>query len=161
MIRRLLPLAVTILTACTTAPPHERGQHAQRFTGTVTRSVTMPYLLHLPSDYPARAPYPVILYLHGGSVRGTDIAKLRRIGLPARLEKEPAFPFIVVSPLLPAFHGVKDTIVPIVEGAALVAASRRAGTNVRYSRFEDRDHFILDIYDGDEVFEWFLDPEDE
>jgi predicted peptidase len=40
------------------------------------------------------------MYLHGGSRRGNDIEKLREpgYGLPALVEKDKSFPFIVLSP---------------------------------------------------------------
>jgi len=46
--------------------------------------------------------WPLILYLHGGSLRGDDVERLRTLGLPHRLESEPDFPFVVVSPQCPA-----------------------------------------------------------
>ena len=65
--------------------------------------VKLPYLLHVPSNYkedPSRR-WPLLLYLHGGSVRGSEIEKVRTLGLPKRLDHDPQFPFIVVSPLAP------------------------------------------------------------
>src|SRR5262249_12704719 len=44
----------------------------------------------------------VILYLHGASCRGSDLNKLKRYGLPWRVERHPGFPFIVVSPQCPS-----------------------------------------------------------
>ena len=61
----------------------------------------LPYLLHVPSNYkedPSRR-WPLLLYLHGGSIRGSEIEKVRTLGLPKRLDNDPQFPFIVVSPL--------------------------------------------------------------
>jgi predicted peptidase len=48
-------------------------------------------------------PLQLIMYLHGGSRRGTDIEKLREpgYGLPAIVEKNKSFPFIVLSPQCP------------------------------------------------------------
>jgi predicted peptidase len=61
------------------------------------------YLLFLPSTYSrsdARQ-WPLILYLHGSTERGNDAGMVRRNGLPAYLQQQPGFPFIVVSPQLP------------------------------------------------------------
>ena len=57
----------------------------------------------MPADYEKdlRAQWPLILYLHGGSLRGTDIEQVRTLGLPHKLESDPDFPFIVVSPQCP------------------------------------------------------------
>jgi predicted peptidase len=43
----------------------------------------------------------MIVYLHGGSLRGEDVENVRTVGLPRRLETDASFPFIVVSPLCP------------------------------------------------------------
>lgn len=47
--------------------------------------------------------WPLILYLHGGSLRGADANKLRALGPPHRLEQDREFPFFVIAPLCP--HG--------------------------------------------------------
>ncbi len=63
-----------------------------------------PYLLHLPAAYndDADARWPVIIFLHGSGERGTDINLVKVHGPPQRAEADPAFPFIVISPQLPA-----------------------------------------------------------
>ena len=69
----------------------------------ISRSVKLPYLIHVPSTYnedPSRR-WPLLLYLHGGSARGSDLDKVRTLGLPKRLDNDAQFPFIVVSPLCP------------------------------------------------------------
>ena len=61
------------------------------------------YLLFLPSAYNRSdaKQWPLILYLHGSTERGIDAAMVRRNGLPAYLQQQPGFPFVVVSPQLP------------------------------------------------------------
>ncbi len=61
------------------------------------------YLLFLPSAYNRSdaKQWPLILYLHGSTERGNDAAMVRRNGLPAYLQQQPGFPFVVVSPQLP------------------------------------------------------------
>ena len=49
------------------------------------------------------------MYLHGGSLRGDDVEKVRTLGLPRLIEKDRSFPFIVVSPLCPAGEIWTDT----------------------------------------------------
>ena len=70
---------------------------------TVTHAVHLPYLLFLPRAYHANEParWPLILYLHGGSLRGGDIERLKTLGLPRKIETDPDFPFVVVSPHCP------------------------------------------------------------
>ena len=59
----------------------------------------MQYLLFLPKAYEKSAErWPLILYLHGGTPRGNDIGQMPRWGLTEKVEKDPDFPFIVVSP---------------------------------------------------------------
>jgi predicted peptidase len=169
--------------------------------------------------------------LHGGSLRGSDTAKLRTMGLPRRLETDAEFPFLVVSPLCPegeiwtdapafaalldqimrdhkvdpsrvyltghsmggrgalyfAFrmperfaavaalspyspitawskrlaqvplwivHGAKDEQAPLRDSQELIDATVKAGGRPRFTPLPDRDHFLLDWYDRDELFEW-------
>jgi predicted peptidase len=210
-------------------------QTAQALETKAERTIRLPYLLYLPADYGEQADrrWPVILYLHGGSLRGDDVERLRKMGLPHRLETDRNFPFIVVAPLcaegeiwtdmdaltrlldevasehrvdanriyvvghsmggrgalyvafkhperfaavvamspvspitawskrlkdvpLWLIHGAKDTAAPIADSDELAAAIEKAGGQPRYTRLADRDHFILDLFDKDEVFDWLL-----
>lgn len=65
------------------------------------------YLLFLPESYgqePAEA-WPLILYLHGRGESGSEIATVKRTGLPALLEHRPGFPFVTLSPQCPDGSG--------------------------------------------------------
>jgi poly(3-hydroxybutyrate) depolymerase len=65
----------------------------------VSHKVQMQYLVFLPKDYEkSTEKWPLILYLHGGSLRGNDISRMKKWGLTERVEGDPNFPFIVVSP---------------------------------------------------------------
>lgn len=97
-------LALALLTSGSVRGEPPSKQQAWTFDAKFTRSERLAYLLYLPADY-EREPekrWPLILYLHGGSLRGEDVEHVRSLGLPHRLESEPNFPFIVVSPLCPA-----------------------------------------------------------
>lgn len=60
------------------------------------------YLLYLPEGYSKdEKRWPLILYLHGKSLRGSDLEMLKGDGLAASLEKGLAIPFVVVSPQCP------------------------------------------------------------
>jgi predicted peptidase len=85
------------------AAPHGSQQHANVLESKRAHAFRLSYLLYLPSDYQknADARWPLILYLHGGSLRGTDIEQVRTLGLPHKLESQANFPFIVVSPQCP------------------------------------------------------------
>ena len=200
-----------------------------------TQRVRLPYLLHLPAKYneDRQKRWPLILYLHGGSARGEDLERLRKIGLPKRLEQDRDFPFIVTSPLLPEgeiwtdvaalgalvdevarlhrvdpariyvtghsmggrgalyvaykqrgrfaavaalspyspitawsknlthvplwlIHGAKDAQAPIKDSEELAHAIEKAGGKPRFTPLPDADHFILEWYDRNEVFDWLM-----
>jgi hypothetical protein len=86
------------------------GQQPQPFQRTIDKTVNTKYLLFLPQDYGRQEKrWPLILYLHGGSRRGDDIEMVRAFGLPQVVEKNPSFPFIVVSPQCPQGEIWTDT----------------------------------------------------
>jgi len=208
-------------------------QTEQNFDGEVPQAIHLEYLLFLPStsnEDPHRR-WPLILYLHGGSLRGDDVNKLRTLGLPHRLEQDRQFPFVVVSPLCPQgeiwtdadalaqlvdqvvrtnridekriyvtghsmggrgalylayrlptrfaaivamsplspitawakelrntpvwiIHGAKDGAAPIKDSKELVSAIEQSGGHPKFTPLADRDHFILDLYDKNDVFDW-------
>ena len=100
-------LSVTLLPAA-----QSLSQQTPRiFEAESRRPIRLPYLLFLPEDYgkDAGKRWPVLLYLHGGSLRGDDVERIRKIGLPHRLEEDRKFPFIVVSPLCPEGEIWTDT----------------------------------------------------
>ncbi|MDA7922236.1 hypothetical protein N9B73_10810, partial [Verrucomicrobiales bacterium] len=61
------------------------------------------YWLYLPEgdDQLAGKKWPLLLYLHGSSLRGNDLEMLKRYGPPSFVEKRKDFPFLTVSPQLP------------------------------------------------------------
>jgi predicted peptidase len=205
-------------------------------THTITRDVPhhvdLQYLLYLPDDYERSTdPWPLILYLHGGSLRGGDIMKMKRWGLTEKVEGNPHFPFVVASPqchqgeiwtdvdalgavlddvaathridhnrvyvsghsmggrgalyaaykmpnrfaaalvLAPVgpitawadklatvplwlFHGPKDQFTPLKEVEELIHAIEAAGGHPQLTVLPDRDHYILDVYNRDDIYKW-------
>ncbi len=210
------------------------GQQSRSFTKKIARDVSSKYLLFRPADYgKTKKRFPLIMYLHGGSLRGDDVERVRTLGLPQLVEQDESFPFVVVSPLCPAgeiwtdtemligildevaskyridadrvyltghsmggrgtwylaykyperfaaiapmspvstisawvsklknvpvwaFHGAKDNIAPIGESKTLVDALKTTGSEVKFTELTDRDHFILDMYEDKQLYEWFL-----
>ncbi|MCC2970538.1 prolyl oligopeptidase family serine peptidase [Massilia sp. IC2-476] len=60
------------------------------------------YLTFLPKSYSAKGDkVPLIVFLHGSGERGADLNKVKAWGPPAIVEKDPDFPFMVVSPQVP------------------------------------------------------------
>lgn len=97
------PLASTPPPVAERAPAARTGQHADTLETRLVRPVSLRYLLHLPRDYgqDTTRRWPLILYLHGGSLRGESVDTVRVWGLPRRADREPDLPFIVVSPQTP------------------------------------------------------------
>ena len=77
------------------------GQTAQKKMKTNIQA-EVNYLMFLPKDYSKEGkPSPMIVFLHGSGERGTDLDKVKAWGPPAIVEKNPDFPFVVLSPQCP------------------------------------------------------------
>ena len=60
------------------------------------------YLTFLPKFYSNKGDkVPLIVFLHGSGERASDLNKVKAWGPPAIVEKDPNFPFMVVSPQVP------------------------------------------------------------
>jgi len=68
------------------------------------------HLVYLPKKmWATKKRWPLILYLHGKSLRGNDLKRVSAYGLPRRLRTDKGFPFIVVCPQLPGDQRWTDT----------------------------------------------------
>ncbi len=67
------------------------------------RKVSYRYLSYLPKGYEADAvkTWPLVIYLHGGSDRGTDLKKVYSSGIPDQVYRGREFPFIMLAPQCP------------------------------------------------------------
>jgi predicted peptidase len=188
--------------------------------------------LFLPKGYEKSAEkWPVILYLHGGSLRGDNINQMKKYGLAEKVEADPDFPFIVISPqchqgeiwtdvdalgaildevaqthridpdrvyvtghsmgargalyaaykmperfaaviaLAPVgpitawaeklaalplwiFHGPNDQFTPLKEVEELIHAIEAKGSHPQFTVLPGRDHYILDVYDRPDLYQW-------
>jgi predicted peptidase len=86
-------------------PATERGKLVEATAvSTSDEAGAMPwrYLLYIPelSEVP-EAGLPLLIFLHGRSLRGNDLKKLHRYGPPSFLDERADFPFITVCPQLP------------------------------------------------------------
>jgi predicted peptidase len=79
--------------------PSEGRERHERFDGAVP--LQRRYLVQLPAQLETSARWPLILFLHGAGERGDDLEKVKRHGPPKIAAADPAFPFIVASPLCP------------------------------------------------------------
>jgi predicted peptidase len=84
----------------------ESVQQAKTFRTSLTpeQDVTLSYLVYLPAAYdPQRSDrWPLVLFLHGSSMRGNDLNLVKRQGLAWLVDQGQAFPFILVSPQCPS-----------------------------------------------------------
>lgn len=100
------PAAAAAAADASDAPAYKLGQHPYAFDFANGRRVTkLNYLLYLPESYgkDPYATYPLIVFMHGSRELGKNIDKVKNAVLPARLESEPDFPAIVLSPQSPVF----------------------------------------------------------
>lgn len=89
------------------------NQTAQRFTPEEGRGYR--YWLYIPADRDENERLPVILYLHGRSLSGTDLNRVKRYGLPRSLDRDRNFPFIVISPQTNNGWGDPSSLVALVD----------------------------------------------
>jgi predicted peptidase len=226
----ILSTIVSAQTVDSASAPTAQQTHTLR--REVPHKVEIQYLLFLPKGYNKSAnDWPLVLYLHGGSLRGDDISQMKKLGLTEKVEVDPNFPFIVVSPqchkgeiwtdvdaldaildevartcrvdrdrvyvtghsmggrgalyaaykmpgrfaavisLAPVslitawaeklaaiplwlFHGPNDQFTPLKEVEELVHAIEAGGGHPKLTVLPDRDHYILDVYDRPDLFEW-------
>lgn len=106
MARMLLLLALLIASGAQAAGGKGKevqltiGQHPQA----AVSNGGYPYQLFVPrtaakSSGPG---WPLMIFLHGSGERGTDIGRVKAHGPPKIADRNPDFPFILISPLLPA-----------------------------------------------------------
>ena len=62
------------------------------------------YLAYLPPDYQhdGQERWPVIIFLHGASLRGNNLEKVKKYGIPKLVSEGKAFEFVVISPQCPS-----------------------------------------------------------
>jgi predicted peptidase len=93
------------------------GQHPQ----SAIAANGYPYQLFIPRGATfRRGPgWPLMIFLHGSGERGDDIAKVKVHGPPKVAERDPNFPFILISPLLPAEQDWDIAKLNVILGKAL------------------------------------------
>ena len=102
--RALLALAIAALipSSAVAAPTQvDAGQHPQQ----PLAPGGYGYQLFVPRGYvpdSKQARWPLMIFLHGSGERGSDLALVKVHGPPKKAEQEPGFPFVLISPQLPA-----------------------------------------------------------
>jgi predicted peptidase len=86
--------------------PVAEGQHAEA----PVVPGGLPYLLFIPAGYNASTSerWPLLIFLHGSGERGTNLDLIKNHGPPQIADHDPAFPFVVISPQLPAAANEDD-----------------------------------------------------
>lgn len=103
----VLGFAPVLLCGCATSSPRSTttepaGLRPLRLALHLQARVdTASLLFYLPRDLEGGEPLPTVLYLHGGSQRGTDLEKLNSYGPPRLLAEGHELPFILIAPQLP------------------------------------------------------------
>ena len=128
-IARLAPAAavaaLTLLASTLSGAAAER-QEPRSLTTQIRKTVTVNYLLYLPTEYGQNpsARWPLILFLHGAGERGSDLSKLTAYGPPKLVAEGQELPFIIVSPQVPA-HARPGTSTPWTHSSARFCRSMR------------------------------------
>jgi predicted peptidase len=106
MIANFFRLMVCCLLAFFANAHAETAAPSPQQAASATVPFTVDYLLFLPKSYSAKGdPVPLIIFLHGSGEGGNDLNKVKKWGPPAIVEKNPDFPFMVVSPQAPEGQG--------------------------------------------------------
>lgn len=76
------------------------GQSDKVFNKTITKKLSIDYLLYMPPDYAKKDKWPLMIFLHGAGERGDNLRKVEVHG-PPKIVKKKDMPFIIVSPQCP------------------------------------------------------------
>jgi len=77
-------------------------QQEQAFAKTITKDLSIKYLLYLPKGYGEKEKkWPLMMFLHGAGERGGNLNKVKVHGPPKIVEAGKDLPFIIVSPQCP------------------------------------------------------------
>lgn len=119
-------LLAALGSAAFAQPRVQEGQHPQPS----VQPGGYAYQLFVPAGYDESGEqrWPLLLFLHGSGERGADIEKVKVHGPPKIVAQRPDFPFITVSPLLPAGEDWDiarlDSILDHLAGQLRIDASR-------------------------------------
>jgi predicted peptidase len=84
------------------AQDHAMQSTEKIFEATITKQLSLRYLLYLPEGYDTAAkPWPLVLFLHGSGERGSALSAVTGQGLP-KVAGSRSFPFILVAPQVAA-----------------------------------------------------------
>lgn len=102
MTMKRLKIAALAALALTLSPPAMAQMTDGQSPQPAIEAGNYPYQLFLPRGYSAdkAKQWPLLIFLHGSGERGDDVAKVKVHGPPKIADRDPDFPFVLVSPLL-------------------------------------------------------------
>ena len=81
---------------------------------TITNQTTYPFWINIPQNESAEK-QPVLIFLHGKSLSGTDLNRVRRYGVLRAMDKGRKIPAIVVAPQLAKGNWNPEKVLEILE----------------------------------------------
>jgi predicted peptidase len=81
---------------------------------TVQNKTTYPFWIHIPKAQ-ENEKQPLLLFLHGKSLSGNDLNKVKRYGVLRAIEKGRKIPAIVVAPQLASGSWIPDKVLELIE----------------------------------------------
>jgi enterochelin esterase-like enzyme len=102
----------------TDKPAWSSGKYAKSFDRFLSRSQSCPYWLYLPEGYGKKdQKWPVIIYLHGSFLQGSDLSRIDTPIPPDNPEIKNDFPFIVITPQCPSEYDAwpQDLIADLID----------------------------------------------
>jgi predicted peptidase len=82
---------------------------------TVIGKTDYPFWLHLPNQEVLEAKAPLIIFLHGRSLSGTNINKVRKYGMLYAIDRGKTIPAIVAAPQLASGPWNPDKVLEVIE----------------------------------------------
>ncbi len=73
------------------------------------------FWINLPEDSILNSKPPILVFLHGKSLSGTDLARVRKYGVIHEMDKGRKIPAIVVAPQVASGHWVPDKVLSVLE----------------------------------------------
>ncbi len=89
--------------------------NAQNAIQAITQKTDYPFWIHLPEKSILDQKAPILLFLHGKSLSGTDLNRVRRYGVIKAIEKGKDIPAIVIAPQLASGPWNPEKLMNLVE----------------------------------------------
>ncbi len=98
----------------------------------ITYPISLDYIIYLPEGYTPDETYPVLVYLHGAGERDDSLGKVRKTGIPAKIEAGEDLPFIVIAPQCPENHTWQTLTIDVIFLLDSILANYSADPNRVY-----------------------------